>query len=110
MKRCCYLLLATLLFMLASTASAATSGKFKYEIKGNGTATITGYSGGSDENIIIPQMVDGYTVAAIGDKAFYKDEKNKEIGISVTLPESVKSIGDFVLERERHVNQPSRRT
>lgn len=95
MKRCCYLLLATLLLMLASTASAATSGKFKYEIKGNGTATITGYSGASDENIIIPQMVDGYTVAAIGDKAFYKDEKNKEIGISVTLPESVKSIGDF---------------
>lgn len=95
MKRCCYLLLATLLLMLASTASAATSGKFKYEIKGNGTATITGYSGASDENIIIPQMVDGYTVAAIGDKAFYKDEKNREIGISVTLPESVKSIGDF---------------
>lgn len=95
MKRCCYLLLATLLLMLASTASAATSGKFKYEIKGNGTATITGYSGASDENIIIPQMVDGYTVAAIGDKAFYKDEKNRKIGISVTLPESVKSIGDF---------------
>lgn len=81
--------------MLASTASAATSGNFKYEIKGNGTATITGYSGASDENIIIPQMVDGYTVAAIGDKAFYKDEKNRKIGISVTLPESVKSIGDF---------------
>ena len=40
-------------------------------------------------------MVDGYTVAAIGDKAFYKDEKNRKIGISVTLPESVKSIGDF---------------
>ena len=95
MKRCCYLLLATLLLMLASTASAATSGNFKYEIKGNGTATITGYSGASDENIIIPQMVDGYTVAAIGDKAFYKDGKNKEIGISVTLPETVQSIGDF---------------
>ena len=95
MKRCCYLLLTALLLMLASTASAATSGNFKYEIKGNGTATITGYSGASDENIIIPQMVDGYTVAAIGDKAFYKDEKNRKIGISVTLPESVKSIGDF---------------
>ena len=95
MKRCCYLLLTALLLMLASTASAATSGNFKYEIKGNGTATITGYSGASDENIIIPQMVDGYTVAAIGDKAFYKDEKNRKIGISVTLPESVKSIDDF---------------
>lgn len=95
MKRCCYLLLTALLLMLASTASAATSGNFKYEIKGNGTATITGYSGASDENIIIPQMVDGYTVAAIGDKAFYKDGKNKEIGISVTLPETVQSIGDF---------------
>ena len=79
MKRCCYLLLTALLLMLASTASAATSGNFKYEIKGNGTATITGYSGASDENIIIPQMVDGYTVAAIGDKAFYKDEKNRKI-------------------------------
>ena len=97
MKRCCYLLLTALLLMLASTASAATSGNFKYEIKGNGTATITGYSGASDENIIIPQMVDGYTVAAIGDKAFYKDEKNRKIGISVTLPESVKSIGDFAV-------------
>jgi len=95
MKRCCYLLLTALLLMLASTASAATSGNFKYEIKGNGTATITGYSGASDENIIIPQMVDGYTVAAIGDKAFYKDGKNRKIGISVTLPETVQSIGDF---------------
>ena len=44
-------------------------------------------------------MVDGYTVAAIGDKAFYKDEKNKEIGISVTLPETVQSIGDFAYFR-----------
>lgn len=70
-----------------------TSGAFQYTLKSNGTATIVGYTGGGD-TVIIPQMLDGYTVTAIGDSAFdRKTEKYK--ACSVTLPDTIKSIGAF---------------
>ena len=45
---------------------------FSYDVDGNGNATITGYSGKSD--VVIPVTIDGYTVTAIGSKAFFGDE------------------------------------
>lgn len=88
-------LLALVLLFIAIPALAAntyTDGPYTYEIKGNGTATIVGYEGSGD--IIIPQMLDGYTVASIGNNAFYREEESTK-QISVTVPETVKTIGDF---------------
>ena len=84
------MLLATLPALADTTR---TSGDFQYTLKSNGTATIVGYTGGGD-TVIIPQMLDGYTVTAIGDSAFdRKTEKYK--ACSVTLPDTIKSIGAF---------------
>ena len=61
---------------------------FTYEVK-NGTATLTSYVGSATE-VIVPSVVDGYAVTAIGDNMF------KDTGVvSVTLPASVTSIGWF---------------
>lgn len=61
---------------------------FTYEIK-NGTATLTAYTGSATE-VIIPSVIDGYAVTALGDNLF----KDSTV-TSVTLPASVISIGWF---------------
>lgn len=111
MKRFAGLILVFVMLLAALPAMAdetRKSGDFRYTLKNNGTATIVGYTGSGD-NIIIPQMLDGYTVTAIGDGAFlitdeilnsfedpYNDLDNYlAIKISVTLPNTIKSIGDF---------------
>lgn len=71
MKRFAGLILVFVMLLVALPALAdetRTSGDFRYTLKSNGTATIVGYTGMGD-NIIIPQMLDGYTVTAIGDNA-----------------------------------------
>lgn len=79
------------------------SGQYTYQIKGNGTITITKFQWGKDtEDIYIPNMIDGYTVTAIGDEAFKRDvmrrsgfswEGNNFETVSLTIPDSIKSIG-----------------
>ena len=71
-------------------AYAATTGKnglFSYTMRGNGTLTITkfdwsGYQKNTD--IVIPQMIDGYNVTAIGDLAFSQGDVDVE---KVELPD-----------------------
>ncbi|MGE5496023.1 MAG: InlB B-repeat-containing protein [Burkholderiales bacterium] len=50
--------------------------------------TITKYTG-TDSNIIIPHRIDGYTVTAIGERAF----SNKAVLTSVEVPDTITSIG-----------------
>ena len=96
MKRVAGLILVFVMFLAALPALAATtrtSGDFQYTLKSNGTVTIVGYTGSGD-SIIIPQMLDGYTVTAIGDGAFDRKDKSYK-NRSVTLPDTIKSIGEF---------------
>ena len=98
MKKLLTVLLACLLLMAALPAMAdnvRTSGPYTYEIKGNGTITITDFDWSQNEgDIFIPNMIDGYTVTAIGDEAINRRPSSKE-RISITLPGSITSIGDF---------------
>lgn len=97
MKRLAGLILVFVMLLAALPALAdttRTSGDFQYTLKSNGTATIVGYTGSGD-SIIIPQMLDGYTVTAIGDGAFFRKHKGSEKNRSVTLPDTIKSIGAF---------------
>ena len=100
------------LFVLcaASVAFAAerrTSGPFTYEIKGNGTAVITEYnwkkhSSGSryiSGDLFVPNMLDGFTVTGIGDRAFvvrrsFFKEGVEGGNIAAKIPESIVSIGE----------------
>ena len=70
-----------------SSAETFTSGDYKYTKNDDGTVTISGYNG-SDAELEIPGSIDGYTVTAIGDRAFEVNYAN-----SVIIPGSVKSIG-----------------
>ena len=96
----CFLLVAMLLQITAMPAYAATTGKnglFSYTMRGNGTLTITkfdwsGYQKNTD--IVIPQMIDGYTVTAIGDLAFSQGDIDVE---KVELPDRKYEAKDAVL-------------
>lgn len=96
----------TIFSIFAFAETAQSSGDFTYEVKGNGTATITGYSG-EQTDIILPNMIDGYTITSIGDLAFYSEEIQEE-AISVTIPDSVVSIGEkaFWNRNVRSINLP----
>ena len=54
--------------------------------------SITGYNG-TDDDVIIPDEIDGLPVVHIGDNAFYKKGLT-----SVFLPSELKTIGDYAFE------------
>lgn len=81
------LLSVLMLFSITSglnfSAYAETSGDFEYIVNGT-TAQITKYNG-SDNNVVIPSVIDEYTVTTIGEVAFLG---NTEL-VSITIPNSV---------------------
>lgn len=70
-----FLVIAALL-LISLQAFADTTGKnglFSYAMKGNGTLKITTFDWNqykTDTDIVIPQLIDGYTVTEIGELAF----------------------------------------
>ena len=98
MKRALGFFLALIMLLSAVPAFAAnvrTSGPYTYEIKGNGTITITAFNWAENEgDIYIPNMLDGYVVAGIGDNAF-RFSGNSNTSVHITLPNGIKTIGDF---------------
>ncbi len=124
MKRILSLLIAVLMvisviFVVPFTAYAkdaqasqipAVSGDFEYSVLSDGTAQITGYIGFKEE-VIIPSVVDGYTVTSIGRDAFTYEpwpapatvgSGLAQTGVSrfvkiteVTIPDTVTSIEDY---------------
>lgn len=106
MKKIVFLLVSLLLLSSAAPISAdnaRTSGPYTYEIKGNGTITITDFDWSKNEaDVFIPNMIDGYTVTGIGDGAFaYGDIEDSYSAYSrqpkhyaVTLQDGITAIGD----------------
>lgn len=59
-----------------------------YQVENDNTVTITGLLNINEVNLIIPSTIDGYTVTAIGEKAF----QNRIYLSSITLPSTIKTI------------------
>ena len=97
--------LSLLLFcLLPAEADAAAVDYFTYEVL-NGTATITGCESDMSGDVIIPEILGGYPVTAIGDYAFYGCEDLT----SVVIPESVTRIGEdafYACENLTSINIP----
>ncbi|MBQ7522275.1 MAG: leucine-rich repeat domain-containing protein, partial [Clostridia bacterium] len=72
---------------VSAAEKQTTSDGWEYEVKSDGTATITGYSKKSGD-LIIPSTVDGKTVTEIGWMVFYGQRGYQ----SVTIPGTVKKI------------------
>ena len=101
MKKLLALLLCLALCLPGLCASAETpepetfsSGDYQYRVLEDGTAEITRYKG-KEENLSIPETLDGLPVTGIGDYAF-----SYCTGLtSVTIPNSVTAIGDEAFYR-----------
>lgn len=65
------------------------SGPYLYVLGEDGGAVITGYTG-KEEDVLVPESLDGLPVTGIGDKAFSKLDFIR----SIRLPEGVRCIGD----------------
>ncbi len=81
--------------------SSLQSGDFYYYVdEDDKTATITGYVG-TDEKLVIPSTINGYTVTEIDNGAFgyyYDEDEDKEYDFdfikSISIPDSVTVIGN----------------
>lgn len=87
------LILISVFTALPLTANAFDStlkicGDFEYRALDDSTAIITGYNGSTTE-LEIPETLDGYMVASIGEGAFMVCKNLR----SITIPDSVTTIG-----------------
>jgi predicted lipoprotein with Yx(FWY)xxD motif len=75
--------------------SQVTSGEWTYELNDSSQATITAYNGAGGE-VLIPGTLDGYSVTRLGSSNFMSVFGwNNTSVTSVTIPESVTSIGGY---------------
>lgn len=102
MKKQIGFLLVMLVMLLTVSAALAdnvrTSGPYTYKIKGDGTISITKYDWNNSDSsdIYIPNMIDGYPVTGIGERAFYNDKPaswDMPAKVNITLGEGIKTIG-----------------
>ena len=89
------ILMLTLVVSVALADEDKKSGAFTYQIKGNGTAVITGYEG-KNEDVYVPRMLDGYSVSEIGENVF------SDVGnVIITLPDTITVIGSKAFENSK---------
>ena len=92
MKKIWIALAAAVLMCLMATGAAAEI-SFTYTVNEDGeTATITGFTGEESGDLVIPGEIDGYTITAIGFKAF--SDCSGFTG-SLTIPDGISSIGEW---------------
>lgn len=82
------LVIPTSVFGVTAADQTFTNGNFTYKVV-NGEAIIVSATEGLSGALVIPSELDGYTVTAIGPKAFYNFSNLTE----VTIPSTIKSMG-----------------
>ena len=67
-----------------SVSAAEKYGDFEYKVNSDDTVSIVGYKG-DDENVVIPEKINGKTVTAIDGFVFWYCQSMK----TITIPDSV---------------------
>ena len=70
--------------MVISDETVYTEGVFKYALYDNGTAVIVEHTG-SETEIVIPDLIGGYPVVAIGAGAFYENQSATSVKMGKNL-------------------------
>ena len=78
----------------AISSKELVSGSYRFVLREDGTAEITGYSG-SETELTVPQALGGIAVTAIGEAAFQANDTLME----VTVPEGITALGDYAFQR-----------
>ena len=90
MKKLISTLLAVVIIALASPLCyAAVYESYSYEVNSDNTITITSFNSFHISDLTVPDSIDGKSVTAIGDNAFYMCESLT----SITLPAADATIG-----------------
>lgn len=84
-----------LFIVLPAGAEAIRSGKFEYELRKDGTAEITGYTG-SETTITVPEKLGGYTVSRLG--WYWMSETKVKI---LNLPSTVSSYDSHAFSADK---------
>ena len=74
-------------------SSKVSTGNFTYSENGNGNITLTKYNG-KETSPELPSVIDGKTVAAVGESCFAGNTSVKKI----VLPDGISEIGDYAFE------------
>jgi len=90
MKQGFWIIAAAWMCMLTIPAPAATSGDYEYTDNGNGTCTITGYTGPGGD-VTIPDTLNGLTMTVIGESSF---RENLDL-TGIIIPNSVTIIENY---------------
>lgn len=85
--------LSVLSVAVSAEDSVRTEGNYTYTVE-NGTAKITGFKKNYIGDLSIPEALGGYTVTAIGEKAFAECKRVK----SIVIPDCVTTIGASAFE------------
>lgn len=90
MKTICFFLTCIICFLALPGCEYQDASYYQYEENDDGTVTIVGISETYSKKLKIPEKIDGKTVSAIGEYAFYNNDYIREI----VLPDSVVEIGE----------------
>lgn len=96
-RRALSLLLSLMLVVSTVTgmtvhADTSEDGVYEYSVLEDGTIEITDYYG-SEDNLVIPSEIDGYTVTRIGYDTFYNEDFT-----SISIPGTVTEIGPYAFQ------------
>ena len=103
-RRALSLLLSLMLVVSTVTgmtvhADTSEDGVYEYSVLEDGTIEITDYYG-SENDLVIPSEIDGYTVTKIGYRVFYYADIT-----SVSIPDTVTEIGPYAFEYCRYLTK-----
>ena len=71
---------------------------FSYYERTDGTISVYGYRGKNLENLVIPSVIDGYTVSMIGDYGDHFQTNHGKLTGTITLPDTLKKLGGLAFE------------